>query len=285
MSDPSPTIIDAHAHVWDAGAHSHPWLDSVPALPREAGAARLRDETAADGHIFVEAAAEPGTAADEAAWVARSAWPELRGIVAAVDLRAPDLDAHLETLRRIPLVVGVRHNLQGEADGALADPRLRQGLEAVAAHGLTFDACVRCPQLDELAVLVESVPSLDVVLDHMGNPAVDEGLSSVPGGAWASRIQRLAQSPKAHVKLSGLSAMASDTAALRAHGPRFARAAVDAFGASRCMIGSDWPVSTTLGAAASFSTWTALIRSTLSPEEWRDVGGGTAERFYLAGRG
>ncbi|MGN8552126.1 UNVERIFIED_CONTAM: amidohydrolase family protein [Microbacterium sp. SLM126] len=278
-------IIDAHAHVWDARALTYPWLDAVPALPQTADSARLVDETAASGYIFVEAGAAPGAGAAEAAWVAEREWPSLRGVVAAVDLRAPDLDANLAAIRTCPLVVGVRHNLQGEAEGALSDPLWRRGLEAVATHGLTFDACVRHQQLGELAELIESVPALDVVLDHLGKPFVIDGVDSARGRTWTGRIRRLAQSRNTRVKISGLSGEATDSATLRTHGPGFVRAALDAFGADRCMIGSDWPVSTTLGAAASFATWTALVRSVLSTEEWSPVASGTAERFYLAARG
>lgn len=277
----STWVIDAHAHVWDARALSYPWLGGVPALPSTASAARLLAETAARGYIFVEAGVEAGAEAAEVARVARGEWPGLLGIVAAVDLRAPGLDDTLESLRRTRLVVGVRHNLQSEPAGALAEPGIRRGLEAVAAHGLAFDACVRLSQLDELASLIAAVPSLDVVVDHLGNPDIDGGISSAAGRRWTELIHRLARYPSAHVKVSGLAAGATDET-LRAHGPDFVRAAVDAFGATRCMIGSDWPVSTTLGAAASFTAWTALVRSVLSPDEWPRVAAGTAEDFYLA---
>jgi len=282
MTDPQSRVLDAHAHVWEARTLSYPWLDNVPSLPQSAGPARLIEESAASGYVFIEAGVARGAETAEAAWVAGSAWPGLRGIVAAVDLEAPDLDARLEVLRSMPLVVGVRHNLQGEPDGALADPRWRRGLAAVAAHELTFDACVRHNQLGELADLIESIPLLDTVLDHLGKPVVDSGIASASGRIWVDRIQRLAQSPSVHVKISGLSAEATEEAALRAHAPDFIRLAVETFGPVRCMIGSDWPVSTTLGAAASFATWIALVRSMLPPDDWPQVAAGTAESFYLS---
>ena len=284
MAGIQPAIIDAHAHVWDAQVLGYPWLGAVTALPQTASAAQLLAETAASGYIFVEAGVEAGAEAAEVAWMARSAWSGLRGIVAAVDLRARGLDDSLDALAYEPLVVGVRHNLQSEPSGALAEPRLRRGLEAVAARGLAFDACVRRDQLGELASLIDSVPALDVVVDHLGNPDLAAGLASAAGRRWGDQLGRLSGSPSTHIKISGLSAGATEDT-LRTSGSDFVRAAVDAFGASRCMIGSDWPVSTTLGAGASFTTWTALVRSALSPEDWPAVAGQTARSFYLADRG
>lgn len=281
MSGREPTLIDSHAHAWDATALIYPWLALAPQLPRTADAARLADEIGADGYIFVEAGADRGFGVKEAVRASRSDWPGLRGVVAAVDLLAADLEATLSALRLLPLVVGVRHNLQGEAAGALVDSRWRRGLEIVAAHGLTFDACVRRGQLGELAAMVGAVPNLDVALDHMGGPPVSEGLASQEGREWVDRIRRLAELPSVHVKLSGLPAIAADGASLRAHGPELVRAAVDSFGADRSMIGSDWPVSTTLGAGASFADWKALVRSALTSDEWRHVAGKTVKRFYL----
>ena len=285
MTDAQPGIIDAHAHVWDASALPYPWLSAVPTLPRVARAERLIHETAASEYIFIEAGVDAGSENAEVDGVARSDWPGLRGIVAAIDLRAADLDSRLDALRRTPLVVGVRHNLQGEPEGALTDPRLAEALHEVAARGLTFDACVRRQQLGELAALIESVPGLDVVIDHLGNPLVAEGISGEAGRIWSEQLRRLAQSPSTYVKVSGLSAAAPDAATLRLHGPALVRAAVDAFGADRCMIGSDWPVSTTLGAAASFASWVALVREALTPGEWPAVAARTAETFYLRTRG
>lgn len=284
MPDAQPGIIDAHAHVWDATTLTYPWLTAVPTLPRLARAERLIDETAASEYIFIEAGVDAGSENAEVDWVTRSDWPGLRGIVAAVDLRAGDLGSRLDALRRTPLVVGVRHNLQGEPEGALTDPRLAEALREVAARGLTFDACVRRQQLGELSVLVESAPSAHVVVDHFGKPAVGEGLTGNAGRVWQEQIQRLADAPSTYVKLSGLSAEVPDTSALRLHGPAFVRAAVDAFGADRCMIGSDWPVSTTLGAAASFGSWAELVREALTPAEWPAVAARTAETFYLRAR-
>ena len=284
MTDPQPDIIDAHAHVWDASTLRYPWLAAVPALPQVASPGRVVDETGASGYIFVEAGVEAGAELSEVGWVAQSDWPGLRGIVAAVDLRSADLGNRLDELRRTPLVVGVRHNLQGEPDGALKEPRIAEALREVAARGLTFDACVRRQQLGELAELVEAVPGAPVVIDHFGKPRVSDGLTSEAGTVWAEHIRRLAHSPSTYVKLSGLSAEAPDAAVLQLQGPAFVRATVDAFGADRCMIASDWPVSTTLGAAASFASWAALVREALTPDEWPAVAAHTAETFYLQNR-
>jgi L-fuconolactonase len=275
------TLLDTHVHVWDPARLDYPWLAGLPHLRT----GFLPDRIAAleDARmVFVEADCAPGQAIDEARWVDRLEWPELAGIVAAADLRADELDRHLDDLSGIGRFVGVRHLLQGEDVVRFADPALRRGLELVAARGLTFDGCVRHEQLPALAGLLESVPDARVVLDHLGKPPVDAGLDSATGEAWAASIERLARLPHLHVKLSGLAAEAGSRAAFDAHADAFVAHAVAVFGPERAMLGSDWPVSAELGAAEQPRDWTGRVRDAAGVDDagWAQIASETGSRFY-----
>ncbi|WP_108719446.1 hypothetical protein [Miniimonas sp. S16] len=175
--DEDSPVLDAHVHVWDPARLPYPWLAGVPALNRpvtldersdgdprtrwcllvEADA--RRDQALAEARFMAELTrpsgrderrtdvadrpdsppgppGEPGQRPDPAP-------PEVVGVVAAVDLCSPTLAADLRALLALGPVVGVRHLLQHEPDGALADPLLARGLAVVAEAGLVFDACVR----------------------------------------------------------------------------------------------------------------------------------------------
>lgn len=252
-------IVDAHVHVWDPRVVAVPWIRAVDALDRAVTPAQYARASSAGATIFVEADAAPNDWLAEVDHVLGLDWPELVGIVAAVDMRAPDLRDRLSALQGRPRVVGVRHLLQ---DVPLQDfPAFAPGLRAVAAAGLVFDACVRHPQLSALADLIEEVPDARIVLDHLGKPPVNDGISSPAGQAWKHALSRLAAHPGTAVKLSGLAAEASSMRLLSANGPAYLAYALEAFGPARCMYGSDFPVSTTFGAAETVSDSLRRLRA------------------------
>jgi L-fuconolactonase len=95
-----------------------------------------------------------------------------------------------------------------------------------------------------------------------------------PGGLrdrWRTDIRELAAVDGAHLKVSGDAVFAADL-------PELLATARDAFGASRLMSGSDWPVSTLHGGGA----WRLLREATSfgSRDERALVLGGTAARVY-----
>lgn len=272
-------VLDAHAHSWDPAAHPVPWTAGT-ALDAPMTPDLLDDaDGAVTGWIFVEsdAAASP---LDEVAWVEGLDWPGLRGIVADADLLAPSLRDDLASLGAHPLVCGVRHLLQGLPDGTLADLDLGRGLRAVADAGMAFDACVRWPQLPDLAAALRSSGGCTVVLDHLGKPPVDDGIDSEAGHAWLAGLRAVAEHDGVVVKLSGLRAEASSSDSYRANAPGLLAAAHDLLGPERCLLGSDWPVSTGAVADASMAEWLDLVRGAAGEEGWSRVAAGTAERIY-----
>lgn len=273
-------LIDAHVHVWDPSRHDYPWLEGThlhrPMLPADVD----RAEGSVTGLVFVQAGAARRHALDEARWVDDCDWPELVAIVADADLRATPaaLRSHLDALAKLPRVVGVRDLLQDDAvetfDGVL------DGLLTLRERGLSFDACVRHPQLTALAALLERAPGLVVVLDHLGKPPIDAGIDSSDGRRWSDALDRLAERPGTFVKLSGMTAESSDPDAFRRNADAFLAYAYSAFGPERTMIGSDWPVSASFGIGGSFADWIARVRHVVGEPDWTEVSAGAARRAY-----
>jgi L-fuconolactonase len=269
-------IIDSHVHVWDPAVNVYDWLSGDldrAYLPPEyqAGAP---DTT---GVVFVQAAAADGLA--EARWVASLDWPQLVGIVAHAPLELGDAVADvLDDVQSIDRVVGMRRQLQDEPIAFLDDPGLLAGLRVLAARGLPFDACVRHEQLPALTALLQRVPELHVVLDHLGKPPVAAG----DDGRWERDIRALAALPQVRVKLSGVAPEASPTHPVRGQAHPWLMIALDAFGVERCMVGSDWPVSAVFGAGEAPGLWLAHVLedagATLAEREW--LSWRTATEFY-----
>jgi len=277
-------LIDSHTHIWDPRRFDYPWLAGLGPLDRPMLPADVdRADGRVTGMVFVQADCDPRSALDEARWADDLDWAELAGIVAGADLRDhAGLSAHLDALTEIRRVVGVRHLLQDEPDDFFTSRVLRDGLAALAARRLTFDACVRHQQLPMLVSLLAATPALRVVVDHLGKPPVDAGIDSAEGRRWASAIDELAVLDSVSIKVSGLAPEARDAASLDRNAGAFIRHAVDAFGAERSMIGSDWPVSARLGAAATFAEWIDRVHAATGPTtaERDALDAGTAASFY-----
>ncbi|WEK61064.1 MAG: amidohydrolase family protein [Candidatus Microbacterium colombiense] len=240
-------VLDSHLHLWDPEVLRYTWLEGALAwrfADTELAHARV-ERASVEKCVFVQAETVEDDFLDEVRWVAGMAEQlGVVGIVAGVRLdRGTDTTAHLEGLAAEPLVTGVRHNLQGEPDGTAVSAAFVTGAREVAAHGWTFDACVRAEQLPELARLAGAIPELRIVLDHLGKPEVGTADAPVaPATAWLRDLDELARHPEVFCKLSGLPGEAGGDWTTEQFEP-FLDAAADAFGAERLLWGSDWPVS------------------------------------------
>lgn len=275
------TLVDSHVHVWDPNRLEYAWLSETgldrAMLPHDVD----RGATLPTEMVFVQAS--DGDPLAEAQWVDQLDWTELIAIVAGADLtRTPeDIEAHVAALAEIPRVVGVRHLLQ---DTALTDfSTVGEGLRILEDHRGTFDACIRHTQLPALIDLLEAVPDLTVVLDHLGKPPVDDGIDSPSGRRWSEQIGILAARPRTFVKLSGLAPESSDAAAFGANVDAFIDRGLEAFGAERAMIGSDWPVSAHFGVGGTFTAWAAQVERLVGTADWPAVSSTTARSAYLPG--
>lgn len=269
-------IIDTHVHVWDPSALDYGWLSGdLDRAFLPADIPRVPDSHTA--MIFVEAGSDDPLR--EAEWVAALDWPERAGIVANVDLsRGDGITERLDEIAAIDGVVGVRWNLQDEPVEAFDSPVLLAGLQQVAKRELTFDACVRHHQLPALRRLVARVPELLVVLDHLGKPDA----SRPPTPQWQESLLALAGLPNVSIKLSGLPPEADPERAIGPQAAPVLEAALELFGPSRCMLGSDWPVSAATPHRVEPGAWFELVFSALgaSAEERAQLGWRTASEFY-----
>ncbi|MEP6482442.1 MAG: amidohydrolase family protein [Rhodoglobus sp.] len=270
------SLIDTHVHIWDPEVNRYDWLEGVldrAYLPAEYHAS----SPSTTGVVFVEAGAVDGLA--EARWVASLDWPELLGIVATAPLeRGAGVAGYLEEVQGISKVVGIRRLLQDEPLAFFESSELRAGLSALAASGLPFDACIRHHQLPALTTLLAGLPELQVVLDHIGKPPVATG----DDGTWERNLRALAALPQVRVKLSGVPPEVDPDAPVRGQAAPWLAATLDAFGAERCMVASDWPVSAVTPHALSAGDWLAEVLADLrgSAAEQEQLASGTATEFY-----
>jgi L-fuconolactonase len=279
-------FTDSHVHFWDSSLRRYPWLASVPAISTAHGPRELAGE--AGGNlpsrvVFVQADCERSAAMDEVEWIESIAGGTIP--VAAIVAFAP-MNAGAGTLTALraligrPLVRGVRHLIQGETDPRFClSPAFLEGVRECGELGLSFDICVRHPQLGAVVDLVRLCPATSFVLDHAGKPELRSDMLD----SWRTHIDELADFPNVSCKISGLVTEAG-TAALDPE--RFVPTIshlIETFGTSRLLFGSDWPV---VKLASPYTTWIQMARGLLSHLTGPDqeaIFNGNAARVYRLG--
>jgi L-fuconolactonase len=201
---------------------------------------------------------------------------------------------------------GIRHITAYDADqtlmnpayapppGLMAEATFREGFARLAPLNLTFDAWLYHPQIDELTALAQAFPDTRIVLNHVGGPlaiGVYAGKRDGVFGRWSTSIRALAKCPNVFVKLGGMAMRingfdfhekadppASET--LAAAWRPYVETCVEAFGPSRGMFESNFPVDKGSYAYAPFWNACKLLSRGASEAEKTDLFSGTAARFY-----
>lgn len=272
-------IIDSHLHLWRPSAGGYGWLrpehgvlnddhgpeDIAPVLAR-LGVDHVvlvqADDTVADTQFMVDVAA---------------AWPVVAGVVGWVQLDAPTVAAaQLEQWGDSPVVKGIRHLVHNDPRADFLElPAVQDSLSLLAERGYALDLPDAWPGgfAHQVAPLADRHPELTIVVDHLTKPP--HGAPDF--AAWAAMLRDVARRPNTVAKLSGLADSSPSTAANWR--PAY-EVAVEAFGPTRLMYGSDWPI-TRLGLdyAGTWAVLTELI-SSLAPDEQDAILGGNAARVY-----
>ena len=277
------TVIDSHLHVWDETAAG---LDPGPMKVGYSAQATASvdlfmdymDEAGVARAVFVQ----PWFYHWDNAYMARCLrrFPDRFRGVCVIDPRGPAAPAALRRWRAEG-VTGIRLRPLREGEAPRSGPWL--GTEETLAlwEAIAETRTIACvlhagPDLARLPALLARFPSLRVVVDHLNNPVPDRGF----GQPAFQALLDLARHPQVHVKLSGFHHWCRERYPYP-DGLPFAEAAVRAFGADRCMWGSDFPH--VLAGCGYVRSRHLLAREAtfLSKEELDLVMGGTAERLWF----
>jgi L-fuconolactonase len=231
------------------------------------------------------------------------------GIVGHADLSLgsrvePVLEAHLraggDRFR------GIRHSSAWDEDaqvrnpgyspppGLLAERSFRQGFAVLARLGLSFDAWLYHPQIDELTDLARAFPESPIVLDHVGGPIGIRGYAGKRDevfAGWKGSIKALAGCANVCVKLGGLGMLIGgfsfheqpeppSAATLAAAWRPYVETCIEAFGPARAMFESNFPVDKGSYSYPVFWNACKLLAQGSSAGDKADLFAGTAARFY-----
>jgi len=265
-------IIDAHQHFWRLGEHDCTWPTSdLVAIHRNFEPEEFEQLAAREG-VSGSVLVQSQESDRDTDWLLEVASGSdlVKAVVGWADLLSPEAPKRIAELATRPKLRGLRPMLQSLPDGWIADPALDPAIATMIEHGLSFDALVFTRHLKDLHGFASRHPGLPIVIDHGAKPPIASGLLD----DWRDGIARIAELPNVFCKLSGL---LNEALPHRDSGliERCVAHLVDAFGPTRLMWGSDWPV---LNLAGDYAGWLSMARSFVGESD--AIFAGTARMFY-----
>ncbi len=274
-------VIDSHQHFWQLSQpFEYSWLDApeLAAIRRDFLPQHLEAEIRKAGverTVFVQTQHN----LEENRWVLELADRHdfIAGVVGWVDLSSDRCEEQLLEFVNQPKFVGVRHITQDEPDDDfIVRPDVIRGLKVLEKHGVPFDLLFYVKHLKHAATVARELPELPMVIDHLAKPRIKLGEVD----DWIGDFQAAARFPNIYCKLSGMITEADWQNWKPAELRPYVETALEAFGPSRCMFGSDWPVCELAG---SYQQVHAALMEALGPlgeAEMAAIFGQTASRFY-----
>ena len=272
-------IIDSHQHFWQPGRFDYPWMNSsLGVLYRDYLPDQLEPILAQNG-VSKTVLVQASNSMEESRWLLQLAadYPFIAGVVGWVDLMADDVDRQLDELTALPKFKGVRHLVESEpADDWLVQPQVLRGLKRLSTYGVSYDLLVHTRHLKHIQKVVDACPGLKLVIDHMGKPPIASGEIE----KWRQELRQVAANEQINCKLSGLVTEANWTSWTTSDLRPYVDCALELFGSSRLLFGSDHPVCLL---AASYERVLECFRellNELSGDEQVKIFGGNAAQFY-----
>jgi predicted TIM-barrel fold metal-dependent hydrolase len=270
----SDIVVDAHAHIYHMDEVRYPMIEKPHRPPSGTGDAAHLQRQRQEHSIHRVVLVQTGSAYKWDNRLLIDTARQLQEWAAGVcNLNPADPDS-VETFTRMATQDNVRAlRLEATADGRYDHQGARRLLARAQEIGAVICAHLRPQHLPELDQLLEAFPEVSVVLDHCAYPDGDAG----PESDTVRAVTALARHRNLYAKLTFLVTGSKqpypfvDTQAI-------AQRMLEAFGAERCMWGSDFPCELWLKDRATYGQHLAVVREELglTPVERAQVLGGTA---------
>ncbi|WP_019640514.1 amidohydrolase family protein [Paenibacillus fonticola] len=272
--------IDAHQHYWRIDREDYGWITpEIPVLYRDFLPEDLEPalkEHRIDGTILVQAA--PTIAETEYILSLAGQTASVLGVVGWLDLFQDDHRQHYERFRRHPKFAGFRIMIQDMPDSSrILDRNFVEALRGYAAEEVPVDLLVVSEQLGHTLELIQQVPGLRGVIDHIAKPPVKRGELE----PWLHYMEEISRFPGIYCKLSGMVTEGDHEQWKPEDFQPYIHHILQLFGPERVMFGSDWPVCLL---AATYGEMMDILLQAL-PDAWGEAElarlfGGNAKHFY-----
>ncbi|WP_207492374.1 amidohydrolase family protein [Aridibaculum aurantiacum] len=271
--------IDSHQHFWQYDPVRESWItDEMRVIRRDFMPHDLEpvlQQNGLDGCVVVQS--DQSEEHNDFLLELANNNAFIKGIVGWVDLRAEDIHDRLRHYKQFESIKGFRHVLQGEEDRSLMlRPAFMKGIAALKDFGFTYDILIFPDQLQYIPEFVAAHPDQKFVIDHIAKPYIkDKKIEE-----WKRDMQAVAKHKNVYCKISGMVTEADFKNWKKEDFTPYIDAVVEAFGTSRIMFGSDWPVCLV---AASYEEMIGIVKeyfASFSADEQEKIFGGNAQQFY-----
>jgi L-fuconolactonase len=271
--------IDAHQHYWKTSRNDYGWLK--PSLGRiyadymPEHLKPLLERFQIHRTVVVQAA--PTSEETEFLLQIANQDETIAGVVGWLDLESDQFEQEWNRFRKNPKFVGLRPMIQDLPSEWITNHKVVQHLQLLSDSQFPVDLQANPRHLPYIVRLLEQVPELNAVIDHLAKPPIIEGTME----PWASDMRQIAFYPNTMCKLSGMVPEKTDAPWSKAAIKPYMEQAILTFGKNRVMFGSDWPVCLF---SADYDQVVELFEYGLGPdwtdEEWAAVYGRNAIHFY-----
>ena len=272
-------VIDSHQHFWKYEPVKHDWIDDDMSVIRRnfspSDLSKVYKESSIDGCVAVQA----DQTLEETDFLVDLASNNnfIKGIVGWVDLRSENIENVLEKYSTNKIVKGFRHVVQGEADhNFLLRPNFSRGISLLEKYNFTYDILVFPHQLGSVLEFVKKFPNQKFVIDHIAKPYIKDGYFD----GWATMMTAIGKHENVSCKMSGMVTEADFNTWTPEQIHPYMNVALEAFGSSRILFGSDWPVCLVAGNYSKIKKLTTDFISQLSQIEQNSIMGTNAIEFY-----
>jgi predicted TIM-barrel fold metal-dependent hydrolase len=282
-------FVDTHFHlhdmkrpelryVWLEPEFVHPFLGDIDPLKSqhywiEDYISEIRFANVAKA-IHVQAALGTPDPVNETRWLQafadQTGYPQ--GIVAECHLARPDAADVLERHMQFRNMRGIRDFGDGDY---LIDPAWRAGFKLLGPAKLVSCIDTRVPRLRMLRDLADTFPDVQICVDHC---AIPEARDPDYFRMWRAAIADLAKAENVTMKISGLG-MFDRRWTVESLSP-WVLGCIEAFGVSRVVFGTNWPVDRLFSSYPDVIDAYARIIADFTEAEQRAMFSGNAERLF-----
>ncbi len=253
-------IIDTHHHLWNYNPVEFDWIDDEMAAIRKSFLPADLQATLANTGVEGVVTVQARQSLEETNWLLKLASENdfIKGVVGWVPLADGSIQQILEEYKSSPWLKGVRHVVQGEPDPEfILGKDFNKGISLLKNYNLVYDILIFEHQLANTIRFVDQHPEQQFVVDHIAKPKIKKNELE----PWAKNVKELAKRENVSCKISGMVTEADYKLWTEEQLNPYFETILEAFGSSRLLFGSDWPVCLV---ATNYSNWLELVKKTIS---------------------